>query len=63
MPRAKLLNPKQACTVQLPLDLIARVSSELFSPAEGRIPYGKWSEFIEMCVREHYSRQEPSNGP
>lgn len=56
MPRTKLINPKRSWNTRLPEDLAARVLSDLFSEAEGCVPYGAWSKFIELCVREHYQR-------
>lgn len=58
MPRTKLINPKRSWQVRLPEDLAARVLSDLFSEAESCVPYGAWSTFVELCIREHYARME-----
>jgi hypothetical protein len=55
MPRPRLLNPKSGWKIRLPEDLAARILSELWSEVEQCVPYGKWSEFIEMCIREHFA--------
>lgn len=60
MPRPKLINPNRSWQVRLPEDLMARVLSDLFSDAEGCVPYGAQSKFIEQCIREHYERYEQS---
>lgn len=56
MPRTKLLNPKKPFQTRLPEDLAMRVLADLFSEAEGCVPYGAWSRFVEQCIREHYER-------
>ena len=56
MPRPRSIIPKRSWLVRLPDDLSVRVLADLYSPAEGCIPYGKFSGFIEQCIREHYAR-------
>lgn len=63
MPRTKSLNPKRSFCIRLPEDLAARMLSDLWSDAEGCVPYGKWSEFVVECVREHYQRRTQPNVP
>jgi hypothetical protein len=40
--------------IYLPEDLDARLTLELFSEAEGKVPYGASSEFLARLVREHF---------
>jgi hypothetical protein len=40
-----------------------RVALLLYSPAEGRVPHGAWSEFVVACVRATIARaasQQPT---
>jgi hypothetical protein len=64
MPRPRLIIPKRSQQVRIPEDLLARVLADLYSEAEGCVPYSKFSEFVEQCIREHYRRlDEPSRMP
>lgn len=58
MPRPRLINPTRAVQVRFPEDLYARVLTDLWSEAEGCVPYGKFSEFVISCIREHYQRRD-----
>ena len=58
MARPKLIIPKREQTVMIPEDLYARVLADLYSDAEGCVPYGKLSQFVEDCIREHYRSLE-----
>jgi hypothetical protein len=60
MPRPRSIIPKRRPEVQLPEDLYARVLSDLYSEAEGCVPYGAFSRFVEECIREHYRTLEQS---
>jgi hypothetical protein len=61
MPRPKPISPKSGFFVRLPQDLVARVLSDLYSPVEECVPYGKWSQFIETCIREHFARMDAAS--
>jgi hypothetical protein len=53
--------------ISLPESIHARLSVLLFSPAEGRIPRGAVSAFIETLIRQAFDRlplpQEPDHAP
>jgi hypothetical protein len=59
VPRPRLIIPRRQYNVKLPDDLYARVLAHLYSPAEGCVPYGAFSAFIEQCIREKFNRMEP----
>lgn len=58
MPRPRSIIPKRRQEIQLPEDLLARVLADLYSDAERCVPYGKFSQFVEECIREHYRSLE-----
>lgn len=40
----------------IPEELKARVDLLLFSPLEGRVPYGKLGELVSMLLQEHLDK-------
>jgi len=42
--------------ISLPEDLVARMKLHLWSEAEGKVPHGVQSAFIEQAVREYLQR-------
>lgn len=56
MAKPKNVIPSIEKKIQISSDLCARMELELFSDVEGKIPYGKQSEFINNLIREHYKR-------
>ena len=52
MPRPRKSDRPIAQRVYLPESLVAEMTMLLWSEAEGRVPYGAFSSFIEQCVRE-----------
>lgn len=54
MPRTK--GPeKSLLKAMVPVELRGRLDLELISEIEGRVPQGKYSEFVEARLREHFS--------
>lgn len=52
MPKPKLTIPSRKLTVHIPEDVAARVELILISPTQGKVPYGKWAEFVTERLRE-----------
>lgn len=44
------------CQICLPEDIAARIALELFSEVEGKIPYGKWSDYFVGLARADLAR-------
>jgi len=63
MPKPRLINPKKQFSFQASSELMLKVYAELFSDVEGRVPYGKLSEFIEQCIREHFEGRTEQTAP
>lgn len=56
MSRNKVL-PFDRVLIHIPIDLRAKMSLELYSELEGRIPYGKQSALIAQLLREHFESE------
>lgn len=56
MPRKPAVIPSTRVEIQLPQDLAGRLTLELWSDVEGRVPYGRQSEFIAQRLREYFAR-------
>ena len=49
-------------TTYLPEDLRAKLDIHLYSPVEGRVPHGAYSQFLAERVREFFTpRPEPND--
>lgn len=58
MPKpARVDRPKEK-QINLPESLCAQVDLILFSPLEGRVPYGAWSKYIQRLIEQDLSRQQ-----
>lgn len=44
-------------TVTVPRDLWVRLTLSLFSPLEGRVPYGRYAEWLANAIREYFERE------
>lgn len=56
MPRHKqIIRPVQR-RLLLPEDLSAQIDLTLYSPLEGKVPYGAFPRFIEAAAREQLAR-------
>jgi len=47
--------PTVYLNVGLPLDLHTRLSAELYSELEGRVPFGAYQRFFSELLRERFS--------
>lgn len=56
MPKRKSIIPSYELKLCLPEDLFARLTLELWSDAEGRVPLGGYKAFFEARLREWFSR-------
>ncbi len=54
MARPPSLTPKTTLHTVIPLDVRTKLDLHLFSPAEGRVPYNAYSEFIVARCREFF---------
>lgn len=54
MSRRKSITPKVRLNLVLPMDLRARMDLELVSELEGRVPLGKYADFIAARLREYF---------
>ena len=55
MGRMKSANPSKRVEIWLPGDLYSRVSSELWSDLEGKIPFGAWTRWLQTLADLHYN--------
>lgn len=55
MPRKKAAVPKVLLKAMIPLEMRTQLDLLLVSEIEGRVPLGKYSEFITERLREHFS--------
>ena len=58
-----MARPKKAVrpvekSLSLPQDLADRIDLFLWSELEGKVPHGEFSKFVEVAVREWFSRRE-----
>lgn len=56
MGRPRLVVRRLARPVQMPEDLSNRIDLLLWSPLEGRVPYGAFSDFVCAACREKLER-------
>ena len=54
MPRRPHIDTSTALLVRIPESVYTKLSLHLFSPLEGRVPYGKYREFIIERVNEYF---------
>jgi hypothetical protein len=64
MPKRKLVDRPVEKKINMPTSLMARVELEvLFSETEGRVPHGKWSEYVCGLIRQDLAqRTRPEAG-
>jgi hypothetical protein len=58
MPKPKNPIPSIQKNLSLPLDLVAKVDLELYSPLEGRVPHSAWARYVSQLIREDLRRRE-----
>lgn len=56
MPRHKNIVRSLQRRLLLPEDLSAQIDLTLYSPLEGKVPYGAFPRFIETAAREQLAR-------
>lgn len=56
MPRVKLIDRPVEKKISIPTSLVAQVELELWSPLEGKVPHGKWSELVCDLLRAHVAK-------
>lgn len=44
--------------ISLPMDLLARITADLYSEAEGRVPKGAYQDFFCTLVRDFYREKD-----
>jgi len=49
--------PKYNIKVSIPQDLMGRITIELWSDMEHRVPLGDYSKFFERLVRAYFARE------
>ena len=54
MPRKPAVIPIYKLKVSLPEDLFGRLTLELWSSLENRVPLGQDSQFVERLLRQHF---------
>lgn len=65
MPRPRNPNPPVSLEIVLRPDTKARIEILLFSPSEGRVPKGAWSQFFQLLADqalERLSTNPPTQG-
>lgn len=55
--------PSEQLNVALPLDVHTRLSAELYSDLEGRVPHGAYSRFLVELLRRHFAEQSLDLAP
>lgn len=62
MPRAKKTIRPVGKHICFPEDVVARVDLELYSPLEGRVPFGAWQEFLTELIRQYFAVRDAQPG-
>lgn len=63
MPRIRSIDrPVQLC-LKLPESVYAQLTMHLFSPLEGRVPFGKYQEFFIERIREFFAARRLDLSP
>ena len=63
MPKPPNLIPTKQLNVALPLPVFTRLSLELNSDLEGRVPHGAYSRFLSELLRAHFDHSEIDLAP
>lgn len=56
MPRPRKTIPSRKIHLALPAPLLAEIDLLLFSPLEGRVPHGAYSELMAELLQAHLAR-------
>lgn len=57
MAKTPNLIPSKPLNVALPLPLLVKLSSHLYSDLEGRVPHGAYSRFMIDLLQVHFAEQ------
>ena len=57
MAKTPNLIPSKPLNVALPLPLLVKLSSALYSDLEGRVPHGAYSRFLIDLLQVHFTEQ------
>ena len=55
MPRPLKTDRPVEKNLSLPASIVARIDLELYSPLEGRVPFGAWRDLVTRLLQEHIS--------
>lgn len=58
MPRKPAVIPPYKLKVSIPEDLMGRLTLDLWSDLEGRVPLGAYSARITQLIRQHFAFKE-----
>lgn len=58
MSRPRLARRTARKMITIPEDVIARVDLYLYSPLEGRVPYGAWPELMTRLLTQWLAERE-----
>lgn len=58
MPRPKKSIPSISKNIMLPIDVVARVELQLYSPAEERVPFGAWQNLLVLLLLAWLAERE-----
>lgn len=61
MPRPRKVDPSIRLEIKIPESVYTRLAMHLFSPAQGQVPYGAWSQFFAALAEEALKRLENPN--
>ena len=63
MPKPPNLIPSKQLNVALPLPIFTRLTLDLHSALEDRVPHGAYSRFLSDLLRAHYEESQLDLGP
>lgn len=55
--------PSKQLNVALPLPIFLRLTSELYSEFEGRVPHGAYSRFLIDLLQQHFATRQLDLAP
>jgi len=58
MARPRKAIPSVSKEISLPLNLVAKVDLLLFSPIEGKVPFGAWQKYLITLIEADLDRRE-----
>lgn len=58
MARPRKAVPSISKEISLPINLVTRVDLLLFSPIEGKVPFGAWQKYLVTLIEADLARRE-----